>query len=112
MCKFCEALMKEQTIELAERSIFIDDNFCEKICNEWECKNCNDCIQSGFALTSYSVKDSIYLSIEYYRSGYGITVHPFSESMAFNFCPYCGTQLSKTIVEFNECDYRYSIREE
>lgn len=112
MCKFCEALLGKKTILWSERSYMSDDNFCENVCNYWDCDNCGGCDKAGFALSSYILDGEVRVSVEYYRSGYGTTVHPFSECMPFNFCPFCGKQISEVIVEFNENDYRYSIEEE
>lgn len=111
MCKFCEALLNGKTIEWSERSFVADDNFCEAVCND-NCDGCSGCDETGFALTSYVSNGKVYVSVEYYRSAYGTTIHPFSESMPFNFCSFCGEQLSKNVEEFNENDWRYSIRED
>ena len=106
MCKFCEAL-KDETKEInwLVRSHYADDNICEFV-NEENCQYCNGC-QEGFAVDGYDYKGNTKVSITYSRTVWSkdkkqVIVRPFSEAIQWNFCPICGEQISKEILDFDK----------
>lgn len=103
MCDFCEALLNEKEINWCVRSTFADDNINELIEG--------DEIESTFKLSSHIYKDRVYVGLEYRQElkteSDNIIINPFSESIQFNYCPICGSQISKTVEDFKTCSSNY-----
>lgn len=113
MCKFCDLLKNGGDMIWEERSTFADDNLCEFASVGGEhrmCDGCSGCKGRGFKLSSYKQGGNAKLSVSYFRKAFDIEVSPFSESLPISFCPFCGEQVSENVEEFNENDFRYSIK--
>ena len=114
MCEFCEAL-KDETKEInwSVRSSYADDNICEFV-NEENCQYCNGC-QEGFTVDAYDYKGNTKVCITYSKTvgtkdGKEVIVRPFSEGIQWNYCPICGEQISKEILDFDKYyDHQISI---
>lgn len=112
MCRFCDLLKHGGEMYWSERSTLANDNLCEFVSQKDEysmCEGCNGCEERGFDLISYVVDGNAKVFISYFRNPHGVEVSPFSESIPFSFCPFCGSQVSEKVEEFNECDFRYLI---
>lgn len=104
MCIFCDTLIEEKEIGWNVRSTMADDNIYEMLDSDYENPNYEDLC--SFKLCSYKHNDNIHVTVEYNQqlvNKNGTTIiHPFSESQHFNYCPMCGKQISKEIIEFKE----------
>ena len=133
MCKFCDALLDEnKEINWKVRSTCADDNICEIMTtshldkktkeaiygdkddpcyNPVDCSRCRGC-ESSFSLSGYKdSKDNVRVGLEFYQKVCDTIVHPFSETIPFNFCPICGKQISKNISKFEDLEYPIDIIE-
>ena len=111
MCTFCENITnKEKQITWNVRSIMADDNICEFV-NDKQCSVCGGC-RMYFTIYGYNFEDdSVKVGIDYNQylkspKGEEVIIRPFSETVQFNYCPFCGKQISKTIKDF---DKNYAI---
>jgi NADH:ubiquinone oxidoreductase subunit F (NADH-binding) len=106
MCEFCESL-KDKTKEIiwSVRSSYADDNMCEFV-NDENCQYCNGC-KEGFVIDAYDYEKNTKVDITYFKTistkdRKEVKVHPFSESIQWNFCPICGKQISNKILDFED----------
>jgi len=110
MCDFCENITNDnKEISWSVRSTYADDNICDFV-NGSSCTACDGCIMS-FKLDGYTIDENTYVGVSYTQeitssSGEKAIIRPFSETAQFNFCPFCGKQISKTINDFSK---EYSI---
>lgn len=101
MCKFCESIInKSRNIEWFQRSRYADDNFCEKVLKD-NCSNCKECTET-FELDGWMSEGNMFLINKYERTNGDIKIHSSSESLHINYCPYCGKQVSKDIIDFDD----------
>lgn len=90
-------------IDIQVRSTYADDNVCEYINND-NCEFCPRCFMI-FRFYGFNIDENLHVGIEYNQEIYDknknkIIVSPFSESLQFNYCPFCGRQISKNIKRF------------
>ena len=116
MCEFCESLNdNKKEIVWSVRSTMVDDNICEIVNND-QCSCCGDCSQK-FVINGYIFDDeNQFISLKYFQEVSSdkekVIIHPFSEAIQFNFCPFCGEQISKTIKPFeNNFEHQIHISE-
>lgn len=105
MCEFCEILNdKEKEMIWSVRSTMAEDNICE-IVNDKECSCCDGCIQA-FIVDGFKYNEQQYVNLRYYqtigKNDNKAIIHPFSEGIQFNFCPFCGEQISELIKKFED----------
>lgn len=106
MCEFCDNITnRDKEIRWLVRSTYAEDNICE-FANGHNCDDCNDC-NMKFVLSGYTYNDNVMVGIDYEHrlktyKGKDVIIHPFSESMQFNYCPICGKQISKHIRDFEK----------
>lgn len=99
MCKFCESIIdKSRNIEWCQRSVSADDKFCRLF--DDNCENCEECTDT-FALYGWMCNDNMSIAIEHKRTKEDVKIHSFSEGLHINYCPYCGKQVSKDIIDFD-----------
>ena len=114
MCKFCDNILKNRYI-LEQRSTYAEDNTCEFV-NNSNCDLCEDC-NSCFEMFTYGYDNDIFIQIGYRQKvdseDGSLIIHPFSESIQWNYCPFCGKQISKNIFDFrnDERDNLYIKKE-
>lgn len=123
MCKFCYKIgeSKEKQIHWAVRSCYADQNI-EDYNGEPAHDGKHRIINSeGFQITAYKHKDdNVYVGIEYrMKTSDGFIISPFSETIQWSFCPFCGEQISQDIVlaediykhqfEIEDEDYEFKI---
>ena len=116
MCEFCEAL-KDETKEInwSVRSSYADENMCEFV-NGDSCQYCNGCAE-GFIIDAYDYNGNTKVCITYSKTvrtkdKKEVVVHPFSEAIQWNYCPVCGEQISKEILDFDKYyDHQISIND-
>lgn len=114
MCEFCDSITdRNKEITWLVRSTYADDNICDFV-NENICSSCNGC-NMNFSLDGYVWDDNVVVGIKYEQkiissTGYEVVVHPFSETIQFNYCPICGKQISKYIKDFKDY-YEFKINE-
>ena len=113
MCEFCEGLKNGKCIKVETRSTVVGDNICEKI-NDGQCSECDGC-NTYFTIEGCNVQGDVLANMLYYqkignKNSYDsdTVIHPYSEAIQFNFCPFCGEQISKNIMKF-EGNYKYCI---
>ena len=99
-CKYCEAMLNMKSIKWEVRSTYAEDNVCEFV-NDCDCNCCKNCVQE-FKLNPYKYNSEIMLAIEYEQrirslNGEEVIIHPFTETIPFNFCPLCGEKMNKNI---------------
>lgn len=106
MCKFCENVTnREKEIVWNVRSTYADDNICEFV-NDKNCSSCDRC-EMYFNLTGYEHNNNIYVGVGYNQKisslqGEEVIIRPFSETIHFNYCPFCGNKISKDMIEFEK----------
>lgn len=101
MCKFCEGLFDNRySMEWLMRSSYADDNFCEKVFND-SCENCKECNHT-YRLKGYKINNNSMLINEYEFNNGDIKIWNSSEALHINYCPYCGKQISKDIVKYDD----------
>lgn len=114
MCKFCEGLFdKEYEMQWNMRSKYADDNFCEKVLED-TCENCKQCNMS-YVLMGRKVKETghVYISCSYKFDNGDIVMWNSTEPLNINYCPYCGRQLAKNLVDYNDIgDHIYDMQDE
>ena len=116
MCEFCEAL-KDETKEInwSVRSSYADENMCEFV-NGDSCQYCDWCAE-GFIIDAYDYNGNTKVCITYSKTvrtkdKKEVVVHPFSEAIQWNYCPVCGEQISKEILDFDKYyDHQISIND-
>lgn len=110
MCNFCDTISKNNFV-LEERSTYAEDNICEFV-NNLDCNLCESCLPH-FELFSFqdNYKERSFIQIGYYKKVFSknskVIVHPFSESIQINYCPFCGEKISKHVVQFENNDNIY-----
>lgn len=100
MCEFCDALINNKKINWLVRSDYASDNFCEYI-NDSNCELCQQCDRQ-FSITSWDYDNGKYISLDFLgkctdKNGTDVIIHPFTESLRFNYCPICGKQISEYV---------------
>lgn len=102
MCKFCEALKNKNNIEVSVRSTYVDDNTCEYLVNN-DCSSCGEC-NMKFVLNAHEIDEDHFVCMNYEQTMMNgkFKIHPFSEGIQFNYCPICGTQISKNLIDFED----------
>lgn len=112
MCEFCSSILdKRKNVYWGVRSVIADNNveeFIEKS-SEHKIKNSN----CYFPIEAYEDNGNVSVIVSYRHeiilsNDEKITISPFSEGMKFNFCPFCGEQISKDVEEF-KMDNTYGI---
>ena len=109
MCKFCDNL-DWRNYKVSYRNNSSDDNMCEYVSPEVmidgerigsDCSHCDGCKRENilFSLHTYSNR----IGINFYRKIKGLTIDQHSEMFTFNFCPWCGKQLTEELVDFEKC---------
>jgi hypothetical protein len=112
MCRFCDNIIdKTKEIIWNVRSTYADDNICEFV-NGNDCGSCDKC-EMYFKLDSYELNGNINVGMQYNQKittpdGKDVIIRPFSEMLQFNYCPFCGKQISKDIQN-NEADNEYYV---
>lgn len=98
MCKFCDAFTdRTKDVTWLVRNLSADDNVHEVIESVEEL--------TYFELYGYkSEEGNTMIGVSFYqevtdKNKKKLVVHPFSETIRFNFCPICGKQLSKNILD-------------
>lgn len=115
MCGFCDNIKNEnKEIIWRVRNTSADDNICECI-NNINCEKCKGC-NMHFKLNGYNYNGDTYVGVEYhqtitYYNSEDAVINPFSESIQFNYCPFCGEQMSRNISRFDNIA-KYSIEVE
>jgi hypothetical protein len=103
MCQFCENI-KDEKFTWQVRSTYADDNICEFV-NGNDCDICSGC-KTWFNLTGYDYKGNTYVGVTYNQilsnGETDVIIRPFSESIQFNYCPFCGQQISKEVLDFKD----------
>ena len=117
MCDFCSNIKnRNKEIIWLVRSTYADDNVCEYVNNK-NCENCKGC-NMHFKLSGYEYDGNTYVGVEYCQvitpnNSEDVIIRPFSESVQFNYCPFCGKQISKNILPFNDIkQYSIEIRDD
>lgn len=107
MCGFCESTPYNSGIDVIwrTRSTMADDNLTETLEEFFDYKSIES-HSSYFTIGSSDIAGNTLFYIDYREENtYGgetVTVSPFSELMHFNYCPFCGKQISKEIKSFEE----------
>ena len=102
-CKFCVGLFdKGYKMHWNMRSNYIDDNFCEKVLND-TCENCQECNVS-YILNGWKGKETgyTYIQCDYKFDNGDIVMWNFTEPLNINYCPYCGKQLSDSLIRHED----------
>lgn len=101
MCKFCEGLFERgHGMEWNMRGEYADSNFCEKVLDNM-CDNCDKCFVQ-YKLNGWKgINDNMYIQCDYKFDNGNIVMWNSTEPLRINYCPYCGKQLSKDIID---CD--------
>ena len=102
-CKFCEGLFDEEYKMIWNmRSSYVDDNFCEKVLNN-TCENCTEC-NAEYYLQGWKNEQTGHTSIScnYKFSNGNIVIWNSTEPLCINYCPYCGRQLAKNLVKYED----------
>jgi hypothetical protein len=113
MCKFCENITDEKSEFIwVVRNAGAEDNICEFVNNN-TCDECNGCANLKFGIRGYNIDGNVRVGISFYQNilsyrNEDVVINPYSETQQFNFCPFCGKQISKDVVSFNEA-YRQNI---
>lgn len=106
MCNFCDNIKNtDKKICWSVRSTYADDNICEFV-NDINCENCKEC-DMQFLLSGYEYNSNTYVTVSYDQSIVSkddekVIIRPFSESLQFNYCPFCAKQISENILEFDK----------
>lgn len=108
MCEFCDDL-KHRTYRVLQRTTSADDNQCEfgspdpDVFGISTCYACDGCRDDNlrFELRCWDN----YISIGYFHRIKSLCIEPFSESIAINYCPWCGKKLTDELVDFKKCHY-------
>jgi len=87
MCKFCRN-PDSPTFNVDVRSEYVDDNVCEYMVSN-NCEDCSGC-NNNFEL---SLECGWNMVVAYRQAINELRIHPFSEWIQINFCPFCGRQL-------------------
>lgn len=105
MCTFCESVKdRSKKIIWQVRSTMADNNICEFV-NDTTCSMCDAC-EMYFNIYGYEWSDNTYIGIGYNqkimaKNKEEVIIRPFSETQQFNYCPFCGKQISKNIIDFD-----------
>ncbi len=117
MCEFCDNInsFRSKKIKWSVRSFSADNNLDEILdpcfSGEWSEDYCE------FGLFGYEYKDKVYVGVDYRQEVHKnneekLIIDAFSETIPFSFCPFCGIQLSKEIVSFEDIsDYYITVEE-
>ena len=102
-CKFCEGLFdKEYKMNWSMRNSYADDNFCEKVLGN-TCENCTECSVRYFLTGSISKETGrAWITCDYKFDNGDIMIGNFTEPLYINYCPYCGRQLAKNLVKYED----------
>ena len=103
MCKFCDGLFREdKEIIWSMRNNYADDNFCEKVLGD-DCEKCEQC-KVEYRLKGYKLEenDNCYMYCSYKFDNGDILMWNSTETLQINYCPYCGKQLSKNMINFDD----------
>ena len=111
MCKFCENLTNDSEISWLLRNTGADDNICDY--ENVDCDECSGCSNMEFGIQGYDIKGNAHVAISFYQkvllfTENEIVIHPYSETIQFNYCPFCGKQISKDVIDFDKI-YNNSI---
>jgi len=113
MCKFCDNITNSKLeFSWLVRNTGADDNICEFVNNNI-CDDCSGCANMEFGIQGYNIGGNIHIGISFYQNilslkSENVITNPYSETQQFNFCPFCGKQISKDIISFGE-QYKQSI---
>jgi len=100
MCKFCYKLgdiNKEIIWEV--RSCMADQNISDfnETASEWDSKH-RGIDSEAFSMTAYKDNGITSVSIAYrLETDDGIIISPFSNTIPWSFCPFCGEQISDSV---------------
>lgn len=107
MCNFCDNLKwREYNVEL--RNSNACDNLCQVMSTKLEeidgelynlgvdCEGCGGCMVDGFVLRTYDNR----IGFSYNHKIKELFIGRNSEMIDFNFCPWCGKQLTDKLVDF------------
>lgn len=114
MCKFCEYTNKKESKEFTwnTRSTYVDDNIYDYL---YEINDYNHVEEfCYFELIHHKIDGNTHVGITYHQEIRGkvdIVIAPFSNRIQFNFCPFCGEQISKDIRKFED-NYHIKADEE
>lgn len=106
MCDFCEALKdRNKEIILDMRNTYAGHNVCEYI-NDDDCSLCKVC-NPHFRIRACAFNDGeLGVGVDYIqqiwdREDNCVQILPSSELMMWNYCPFCGEQISEKITYHN-----------
>lgn len=106
MCEFCESITnKNKEILWQVRSTYADDNVCNYVNGE-DCNRCKGC-KMYFKLSGTNYNENTYVGVTYMQqimseNDTKVIINPFSEGIQFNYCPFCGKQISENIKDFKD----------
>ena len=113
MCDFCKNLDCQKHL-IPQRYSMDIDNLCqvlttgnidssdENCCyDDVNCSDCDGCAEGNesFSLNVYGNR----IAVSYLFKAKGLIIDRSSETLAINFCPWCGRQLSDKIIGFDKC---------
>ena len=107
MCKFCEGILDEdKEVTWSMRSTMADDNICEFV-NGNNCDSCHGDCMMYFELYGYKSNNGAYVGVSYRQEMRDVNrekviISPFSETIQFNYCPFCGEQMSEDLREIDK----------